>query len=124
MNQRASCMRCLSVRLWRRSRRRTALLRTPRPAIDAMSPIFTSSVTMCSCTGAHYNGVSSIPLSMAKIPSIQVTRVAEARFPTRFGEFRIFGFIGVADDGREEEGIAIRMGDGEPEPPPLGRVHP
>ena len=60
---------------------------------------------------------------MARIPSIQVTRVAEAHFPTRFGEFRIFGFTGLTEDGREEEGIALRMGDGAPEPPPLVRVH-
>ena len=59
---------------------------------------------------------------MAKIPSIQVTRVAEARFPTRFGEFRIFGFIGITDDGYEEEGIALQMGEAL-EPPPLVRVH-
>ena len=59
---------------------------------------------------------------MAKIPSIQVTRVAEARFPTRFGDFRIFAFTGITEDGREEEGIALQMGD-QPEPPPLVRVH-
>ncbi len=59
---------------------------------------------------------------MAKIPSIQVTRVAEARFPTRFGEFRIFGFTGITDDGHEEEGIALQMGEAL-EPPPLVRVH-
>ena len=60
---------------------------------------------------------------MPRLPSIQVTRAAEARFPTRFGEFRIFGFTGIAEDGREEEGIALRMGDGNPEPAPLVRVH-
>jgi GTP cyclohydrolase II len=60
---------------------------------------------------------------MPRNPSIQVTRVAEARFPTRFGEFRIFGFTGVNEEGEVEEGIAIRMGDGDPEPPPLVRVH-
>jgi GTP cyclohydrolase II len=52
-----------------------------------------------------------------------VTKVAEAKFPSRFGRFRIFGFEGDYD-GRIEECVVLRMGDIEaPEDPPLVRIH-
>src|SRR5262249_35152665 len=41
-----------------------------------------------------------------------VRKVAEADFPTRWGNFRIFGFEGhVGDDRRVETAVALVMGD-------------
>ena len=56
-------------------------------------------------------------------PAIDVHKVAEAHFPTRFGEFRIYGFEGVSADSRTEEAVALRMGDLTDGPPPLVRIH-
>jgi len=49
-------------------------------------------------------------------------KVAEAAFPTRWGEFRIFGFAGHYPD-RVEEAVVLRMGDLAGEPAPLVRIH-
>ena len=49
-------------------------------------------------------------------------KVAEAEFPSRFGDFRIFGFEGVYA-GRREEAVALRMGELAGEPPLLVRIH-
>jgi GTP cyclohydrolase II len=48
--------------------------------------------------------------------------VAEATFPTRWGEFRIFGFAGHYPD-RVEEAVVLKMGDIEGAPAPLVRIH-
>ncbi len=56
---------------------------------------------------------------------MQVLKVAEADFPTRFGHFRIYGFrdAGVSESGAEpEELIALVMG-GVEGAPPLLRIH-
>ena len=50
-------------------------------------------------------------------PSPKVVKVAEADFPTRFGQFRIFGFR-----AGDEEAIAIVMGNVAGSPP-LVRIH-
>ena len=51
----------------------------------------------------------------------RLEKVADARFPTRFGDFRIFGFVGHFAD-RIEEAVVLVMGelDGAP---PLVRIH-
>jgi len=49
-------------------------------------------------------------------------KVAEAAFPTRWGEFRIFGFAGHYPD-RVKEAVVLRMGDLAGEPAPLVRIH-
>jgi GTP cyclohydrolase II len=55
-------------------------------------------------------------------PTIELRKVAEADFPSRFGHFRIFGFEGIA--GREsEEAVVLQMGDVHNGPPPLVRIH-
>src|SRR5215472_3909889 len=47
-----------------------------------------------------------------------VRKVAEADFPTRWGQFRIFGFEGhVGDDRRVETAVALVMGDIHSAPP-------
>ena len=52
-----------------------------------------------------------------------VRKVAEADFPTRWGNFRIFGFEGhIGDDRRVETAVALVMGDIH-SVPPLVRIH-
>jgi GTP cyclohydrolase II len=48
-------------------------------------------------------------------------KVAEADFPTRFGQFRIFGFEGRWED-RVEEAVVLRHGNLAGDPP-LVRIH-
>ena len=50
-------------------------------------------------------------------PTLDVRKIAEADFPTRFGQFRIFGF-----EAGGEEAVALKMGDLAGEPP-LVRIH-
>ncbi|MGH9663561.1 MAG: GTP cyclohydrolase II, partial [Bryobacteraceae bacterium] len=52
---------------------------------------------------------------------MNLRKVAEADFPSRFGDFRIFGFDGVYENATEEA-VALRMGALEGEPP-LVRIH-
>lgn len=69
-------------------------------------------------------------MSESKVPQNQVQQsevqqIASADFPTRLGKFRIFGFRGTfGSDGsrRDEEAIALVMGDVRAAPP-LVRVH-
>jgi GTP cyclohydrolase II len=54
---------------------------------------------------------------------LAVEKVAEAAFPSQFGEFRIFGFRGPGN-GKAEEIVALQMGDfSAPGPAPLVRIH-
>jgi GTP cyclohydrolase II len=60
-------------------------------------------------------------VSPAQLP----LQVAEAAFPTRWGEFRIFGFegqFGSGDQRRQETAVALVMGDLH-SAPPLVRIH-
>ena len=52
---------------------------------------------------------------------MELRKIAEAAFPTRWGDFRIFGFQGVAAD-RVEEAVVLMRGD-LGGPPPLVRIH-
>jgi GTP cyclohydrolase II len=54
--------------------------------------------------------------------TLRLHKVAEADFPSRFGNFRIFGFEGVYA-GRREEAVVLRMGELAGEPPLLVRIH-
>jgi GTP cyclohydrolase II len=58
---------------------------------------------------------------MAVSPAFQLIKVAEADFPSRFGNFRIFGFEGHYQSGTEEA-VVLRLGDTSG-PPPLVRIH-
>lgn len=52
-----------------------------------------------------------------------LNKVAEADFPTRFGQFRIYGFEGVRPH-ETEEAVVLRLGDLSPEfGAPLVRIH-
>lgn len=55
--------------------------------------------------------------------SLQLNKIAEADFPTRFGAFRIYGFEGVREN-ETEEAVALKLGDVSPERGPLlVRIH-
>jgi len=67
------------------------------------------------------------------MPFEKVHKVAEADFPTRWGHFRIFGFVGELDTeasepdcnnggARSEEMVALVMGDVS-SAPPIVRIH-
>ena len=52
----------------------------------------------------------------------ELRKVAEADFPTRFGQFRIYGFDYVEGPDSEEV-VALKMGDLDHGGPPLVRIH-
>jgi len=57
------------------------------------------------------------------VPSnLQLRKVAEADFPSRFGHFRILGFE-ATDGGAREESVVLQMGDISSAEPVLVRVH-
>jgi GTP cyclohydrolase II len=59
------------------------------------------------------------------VSSDSIQQVASAEFPTRWGEFRIYGFRGHFGSGAEprvEEAVALVMGDVHSSPP-LVRIH-
>ncbi len=59
---------------------------------------------------------------MKRSPRLRLTKVAEANFPSRFGQFRIHGF--QARRGRTvEDAVALTMGDISAPGPLLVRIH-
>jgi len=60
------------------------------------------------------------------VTTSNIRKVAEANFPTRWGQFRIFGFEGDFEasgaEPRKEEAVALVMGD-VLSAPPLVRIH-
>ena len=61
------------------------------------------------------------------MPLVSITKVAEANFPTRWGQFRILGFEGITDPSDPtrkpvEGAVALVMGDIHAEPP-IVRIH-
>ena len=102
----------------------TAYGRTKMLASDATTPSLTSSVTRSRSTRSHYNR-SNLTNSHHKSPAdgaFRLEKVAEASFPTRWGEFRIYGFAGHYSD-RVEEAVVLEMGSLAGEPAPLVRIH-
>jgi GTP cyclohydrolase II len=62
---------------------------------------------------------------METVTEPSVTKIAEANFPTRWGQFRILGYEGhflSQGERRREESVALVMGDIHTEPP-LVRIH-
>jgi len=56
-------------------------------------------------------------------PPPSIRKLAEADFPTRWGHFRIHGFVGDFEDpSRIEEAVALVLGDVH-STPPLVRIH-
>ena len=61
------------------------------------------------------------------MPLLSVTQVADAAFPTRWGQFRILGFEGITQPGDPtrqpvESAVALVMGDIR-SAPPIVRIH-
>lgn len=61
------------------------------------------------------------------MPLVSVTKVADAAFPTRWGDFRILGFEGIPQPGDPtrkalEAAVALVMGDIHSKPP-IVRIH-
>ena len=61
------------------------------------------------------------------MPFVSVTKVADAAFPTRWGQFRILGFEGLTDPSDAtrkpvESAVALVMGDIHAAPP-IARIH-
>ena len=57
------------------------------------------------------------------MPDFKLNKVAEAEFPSRFGQFRIYGFEGIRS-GETEEALALKLGDLSPKfGAPLVRIH-
>ena len=55
--------------------------------------------------------------------NLKLSKVAEANFPSRFGEFRIYGFEGIRQS-ETEEAVVLKLGDLSPEAgAPLVRIH-
>lgn len=54
--------------------------------------------------------------------TLKLSKVAEANFPSRFGQFRIYGFEGVYA-GRREEAVVLKMGELDSASPVLVRIH-
>jgi len=59
---------------------------------------------------------------MQTAPAFQLRKVAEAHFPTRFGQFRIYGFEGRCEGAVEESVVLARGVLAGPEAP-LVRIH-
>jgi len=59
---------------------------------------------------------------MPSSTTLQLKKVAEANFPSRFGQFRIFGFEGHYPTG-VEEAVVLRMGALSSGDAPLVRIH-
>lgn len=60
---------------------------------------------------------------MSDSPNFRLEHVAEANFPSEFGQFRIHGFEGYFPDRPREECLALVMGSATQGPPPLVRIH-
>ena len=72
-------------------------------------------------TPSRYN----VDVSSNQVRPDQVRQIASADFPTRWGKFRIYGFrgnFGAPATPREEEAVALVMGDIH-STPPLLRIH-
>jgi GTP cyclohydrolase II len=59
---------------------------------------------------------------MTQPPRLRLRKVAEASFPSRFGQFRIHGFEGRRGHA-VEEAVVLTMGDIATPAPPLVRIH-
>jgi GTP cyclohydrolase II len=68
---------------------------------------------------------SSVSRYNANVSSDEVRQVASADFPTRWGKFRLYGFrgtFGLPGSPRDEDAVALVMGDIHSSPPLL-RIH-
>ena len=61
-------------------------------------------------------------ISSSAVGGLELVKVAEADFPSRFGHFRIYGFEGRSAAG-VEEAVVLTMGDVRSPEPVLLRIH-
>jgi len=54
---------------------------------------------------------------------MSMVKVADAAFPTEFGNFRIFGFESHSKDGKSDSAVALVMGKPAEAESPLVRIH-
>ncbi len=67
--------------------------------------------------------IIEVKSSLNLLSNLKLNKVAEADFPTRFGEFRIYGFEGIRQD-ETEEAVVLKLGDLSPQAgAPLVRIH-
>ena len=82
--------------------------------------------SQCDVTAIHAGNRASREYNGIVTPSQHVRKLAEADFPTRWGQFRILGFEGHFPNGdgerRRETAVALVMGDIQSKPP-LVRIH-
>lgn len=63
------------------------------------------------------------PGARISLPDLKLNKVAEANFPSRFGQFRIYGFEGKRPQ-ETEEAVVLKLSDLSPElGAPLVRIH-
>lgn len=86
-------------------------------AVLSITPLSDAAPTLAAAPGTYNDRVT---------PSKHVHKVADADFPTRWGQFRILGFEGYFAQGggerRKETAVALVMGDIHAKPP-LVRIH-
>lgn len=93
------------------------------PRLSELAALF-SMLQDASCL-MRYGRVEATPRYNEYVNENAVQQIASADFPTRWGQFRIYGFRGESgSDGarRVEEAVALVMGDIK-SAPPLVRVH-
>jgi GTP cyclohydrolase II len=66
--------------------------------------------------------MKKIETLMASGTALQLLKVAEADFPSRFGHFRIYGFE-AHSAGAIEEAVVLKLGNPAGTPAPLVRIH-
>ena len=59
---------------------------------------------------------------MTQTEAFTLEKAAEANFPTLFGQFRIYGFVGRVGE-KTEDCVVLAMGRLDGEEPPLVRIH-
>jgi GTP cyclohydrolase II len=61
-------------------------------------------------------------MKLVSVSQFRLQKIAEANFPSRFGDFRIYGFEGCRGD-EVDEAVVLVLGDVSAGPAPLVRVH-
>jgi GTP cyclohydrolase II len=73
--------------------------------------------------GTRPASIIEVKSSLNLLSNLKLSKIAEADFPTRFGEFRIYGFEGNRQ-AETEEAVVLKLGDLSAEAgPPLVRIH-
>ena len=62
-------------------------------------------------------------ISSSAVGGLELVKVAEADFPSRFGHFRIYGFEGHSARAGVEEAVVLTLGDVRSPKPVLLRIH-